>query len=644
MGDPGQRQTALPATLAAVGFAALAVRLLFFVQLGRTPFGRTAFLDADYYETWATRIAEGDWLGGHEPFFVEPGYLYVLAAIRWLGGDLAAIRLVQAFVGSGTAALTSLLAARLTGSIPAAAVAGGLVALYGPLVHFEGQLLKTTFEVFAATATLTLAIAPRWRPLWVGLASGVALVLKSNFTVVVPPLLAYGAWRARAAGRPMAATLVLMLLGMAPPLVATAVRNGVVSGEWLVLPWSSGINFYIGNGPEADGLDPTLPFAEAGPGGEGAAGKQEAERRAGRALGYAESSSYWWAETGRTIATDPGRFLGLLVDKIRLLLHHYEFTDNVSFYFVRERAPVLAWLRAGWWLAVPLGAMGIVGALARRAPGRLLVGAYLLLQAGGLVAFHVVDRYRLALVPAAIVLGTAAWVDWRRHLGAPAWLLAAMGAVALALATVVPPPIGGQGQSFAGQHRMIAVDAQARGDHALAISELEQAIALNPNVQTYHFRLAVAHRLAGDAEGAARAEVRGLQLDPEHGPLRLGLLLAPVDPERAAHYCLRAAELGDRVGAALHCAGRALWQIDRREEAAVALARATAYAPRFFDAWVDLGDLRRELGDVAGAREAWQRALALRPRHEALQRRLAETAEAAAPPERETDPTAVRRY
>ena len=119
--------------LLGVGLLALVGRLVFFFQLGETPFGQTAFLDAGYYDAWARRIAAGDWLGGHEPFFVEPGYLYLLAGLHGLGADIPAIRLLQALIGTGTAVLTALLAARLSGQAWAAAVAGGIVALYGPL-------------------------------------------------------------------------------------------------------------------------------------------------------------------------------------------------------------------------------------------------------------------------------------------------------------------------------------------------------------------------------------------------------------------------------------------------------------------------------------------------------------------------------
>ncbi|MDG2049514.1 MAG: hypothetical protein P8M78_05080 [Myxococcota bacterium] len=600
--------------LLGVGLFALTLRLVFYLQLGETAFGQTAFLDAGFYDGWARQIANGDWLAGHEPFFVEPGYLYFLAGLHKLGADLPTVRLLQAGVGAGTAVLAALMAGRLSGNSWAAACAGLTVSLYGPLVHFEGQLLKTTLEVFAATGTLALALAPRWHPFRVGLAAGAAVVLKSNFMTAVPLLLLWGLWRSYANGRrAMATTLIWMFVGLAPLLIATATRNAVVSGEALILPWSSGINFYIGNRPGANGLDPTLPFAEAGPSGEGRSGKAEAERRAGGALGFAESSDFWWSETWPGIIANPTESLIRFVNKGRLLLHHYEFTDNVSFYFVRDRVPILSALFLGAWLAVPLTFAGLAGSFYRRDPGPWMISAFLWLQAFGVIAFHVIDRYRLALVPAGIALGMTALSDRIRGRGAP-WAVL-IGAILLGglLAVAAPPPFGRHGQSMAGQHRMLAIDALQRGHTVRAIEELEQAVSLNPEVQNFHFRLAVAYRLNGQIKRAQASEQNGMRLDPIAGPLRLGLLLSLDEPLAAAAHCLNSASLGHRVGASQFCAGEALQRIGQLAAAEVSLSRAVAYAPGLYEGWVHLGEVREARDDLAGAQIAWQTALALKP-------------------------------
>jgi len=573
------------AMLAAVFGVALVVRLIFYAQLSDTPFGRVAFLDSRYYDTWAGRLADGAWLGGRTPFFVEPGYLYWLAAVKWLGGDIAGVRLVQAIVGAGSAALTAVLGLRLAGR-RAGLVAGLMVALYAPLVHFEGLLLKTTLEVFLATLALSVAVAPRSRPLLLGAVSGAALVFKSNFVLMAPVLIAWAAWRERGDPRRAARAGAMVVLGMAPLLMATAARNHAVSGESMLLPWSSGINFYIGNGPEADGLDPTLPFAQAGPAGEGRAGKLEAERRLGRKLGYAESSQFWWDESWRHIQASPGQWLELLVQKTRLFLHHYEFTDNVSFYFVAERVPILRWLPFGYWLVVPLAFAGLMATCLRRSPERWLLGIYVVLQAAGVIAFHVIDRYRVAAVPCAIALGVAAIAGWRgagrleRNLVVGATLLGIVAAVLL------PAPIGVRGQNPAGQHRMLAMEAD-------------------------QYRLVMLRKMLGDEDGAQQAADAGFALVPERGRVELAAILLAELPEASAEVCLESYALGLAKIAALHCAAVALLALGEQARAEALLLQAIEAAPNTIDLWKALARVRWDAGDEEGAEQAFRRAAEL---------------------------------
>ncbi len=597
--------------------AALGIRLFYFFELSGTPYGDTAFLDAAYYQSWARQIAAGDWLGGDQPFFVEPGYLYLLALLDALGVGLPGVRLLQALVGTGTAMRSALLAGRLGGE-RAAFAAGLLIAFYGPLVFFEGLLLKTTFEVFSATAALALATSARIRPLALGAACGAALLFKSNFSLVVPLILlwlflfgsdAETSVSARSRG-PM-----LVVLGLLPFLLVVAMRNHAVSGEALVMPWSSGINFYIGNGPEADGVDPTLPFAQAGPSGEGEAGKREAERRTGRALTHAESSSFWWSETLSHMRAHPISAAELLVDKTRLFLHHYEFTDNVSFYFVRARLSSLRLAAVGYWLALPLGLAGVFAAIGLRRidprAAELLLALYLLLGAGGVIAFHVLDRYRLALVPVGVALGCAAIARavgrWRTRApdarrGAS---IVALGAASGAIVCVaLPPPLGAEGQSIAGQHRLLARHAMERGAYAEAAVSYEAAITANPRVQSFHFRLALARLHLGQLEASRAAAARGMELDPQRGPLNLGLLFLESHPEHAVNACLRSADNGHRPGASYHCAALALLRIGNAEAAERTAMAGVNAAPRMRALWELLVETRLAQSDASGAARA----------------------------------------
>src|ERR1051325_6107868 len=151
-----------PWWLWAVAALALVVRFAYLWQFSHTPFARYLFLDSEYGDQWAETIAAGNWLGDR-PYFFEPGYAYLLAIVKLLGGKTTAVRLIQALLGVGTVLLTALLGRRLGGD-RAGIVAGVIAALYVTCIYYEGLVLKTTAEVFLGMLLLVLLISAVDRP------------------------------------------------------------------------------------------------------------------------------------------------------------------------------------------------------------------------------------------------------------------------------------------------------------------------------------------------------------------------------------------------------------------------------------------------------------------------------------------------
>ena len=130
-----------------VAAVAAVVRIVYLVQLMRTPFPHHLIMDAATYDAWALDIAAGNWLG-NTVFYQEPLYPYVLAVIHTLfGPGLLAVYVIQAWVGVVNCVLTGALAARVTGRRWAGLIAGLILALYGPMVFYEAQVLKVVWAV-----------------------------------------------------------------------------------------------------------------------------------------------------------------------------------------------------------------------------------------------------------------------------------------------------------------------------------------------------------------------------------------------------------------------------------------------------------------------------------------------------------------
>jgi 4-amino-4-deoxy-L-arabinose transferase-like glycosyltransferase len=152
--------TRLPRPWVGAIFAlALAVRMIHLWQMRGTAYFSVLMGDARGYDQWAQRLAAGDWVGT-DVFYQAPLYPYFLGLIYAVAGhDLLAVRLVQAVVGSLSAVLVAVAAARLF-SPRAGMVAGTALALYAPAIFFDALIQKSVLDVaFVSAALAAIAIA-----------------------------------------------------------------------------------------------------------------------------------------------------------------------------------------------------------------------------------------------------------------------------------------------------------------------------------------------------------------------------------------------------------------------------------------------------------------------------------------------------
>src|SRR5262249_46998871 len=122
----------------------------------------------------------------------------------------------------------------------------------------------------------------------------------------------------------------VFLLGFALALAPALAVNLAVSRppELLLTTWQLGPNFYIGNGPEANGTYMAPDFVEANPSREADDFAAEARRRAGRDLSPGEVSRFWLAAGLARWREAPGASLRLFVKKLGLVIHDEEIPDN----------------------------------------------------------------------------------------------------------------------------------------------------------------------------------------------------------------------------------------------------------------------------------------------------------------------------
>jgi len=150
----------------------------------------------------------------------------VAAAMRIFGEHVATAQGVNIAVGSAAAVLGALLAARIAG-VRAGLAAGGVIALYPPLIANDVTILVESFAVLLCLASVLLLLDGR--TVWAGAALGLLMLDRASAQWLV---LVFGVWVVRRFGWRHALVFAGTALVVVSPWVA---RNWVdVGGPTLV--------------------------------------------------------------------------------------------------------------------------------------------------------------------------------------------------------------------------------------------------------------------------------------------------------------------------------------------------------------------------------------------------------------------------
>ncbi len=489
------------AGLAVVGVA-VAVRALYFATASGGAWDDPV-LDADTNLALARQLAAGPLA---EPYWQPPLHPWLLSAALRVSASLWLPRIVVAALSCAAAWLTYSLALRATGRRTPSWVAGGLVALNGPLLYYDGDLLPTSLGTFLAVLAVWLAARLRdglVRAGAVGAVIGLATLAVGPLALLVLPLALFTRLRGadRVAYAVVAASSLVAVLG-------PALRHNHGTGGGLVVATSGGINLFIGNNPDMNATVAVRP-------GAGWEHLADEPVRVGRVRGAREYDEYFAAKARAFCVESPVRCALGVLEKARQLAASPEIPRNESLYVARHQSPVLEALvwRVGsvgfpWIVLFPLAAAGLVRAwiepaqgLGRRAdPGllRFLSLALLALAAGPLV-FFVTGRYRVPLVP-LVAIFAAVGVDGLLRHATPRQGLAATLALALA---VWPLRVPVESVRYDAElDYLVAGARERRGDLAGAQRSLEAALAARPDYLEAAVNLALLHHRQGHRERA----------------------------------------------------------------------------------------------------------------------------------------------
>ena len=636
---------------------ALLVRGIYLYESSDNPTFRAPVVDSLTYDQMARGMVEGS--GITEEFFWQQFfYPLFLSGVYFLSGSsILFARVTQALLGAVTCVLTYRLGLKIFGRT-AGILAGLMVALYGPLVFFEAELLAAGWASFWAALVILLFLTTAEKRtaamcIVLGLCGALSVLTRPNF---IPFLAAGSVWlivvwlRGQIRAKKVALGVVGMAGGFLAVTMPVAVQNYRVTGFLTFLPGTGGLNLYIGNNPEFEAVSirPGIEWQRV----------VDLPLKEGRRT-RKEQQEFFYTRAFGYMRTQPTDFLAGLQHKGTEFFSSREMPGNINVYLFRRWSHLLGlltWKAGGFGfpfgVLLPPALLGIY-LCRRKLPAVLLL--FVVLYAASVILTHVEARYRMPVVAPMCILASGALVKMAELVRARRWgsiTAAGVFCVGIGLACSIAGPFYsekridyeaelyyGLGGSLKKRGRTddaiqaYSKAASLRGDyleayHNMALllikqESIEEAIAnfnialkLDPENSDVHRDLGRALFEQGRTDDAIGHYYQAVQLDPAnakaHGYLGLAFESQGKLDKAVEHYRLALrlepddAEVHYSLGVALQLQGKPA-------EATSQYAEALRINPDLFNAHSNLGVIYAAQGELDQAIDHFSEAIRIKP-------------------------------
>jgi Flp pilus assembly protein TadD len=448
------------------------------------------------------------------------------------------------------------------GEVSGAIAATGWV-FFVPAQAYALVLMPTTWFVFVFWFIVWRVVAGeavlrRTAALLYGVLIGLTATGVATILFLVPILLA-AIWlraRGRHSGtrRPLvacAAATVLLFAGIGIGTAPCWFHNYFIARDPVFLSAHGGVNFWIGNNPEANGY----PRFRGGMRAEQASMLHDstalAEAATGRTLRRSEVSAYWNNQAWTYIKGHPVNWMGLMWRKALNFWSAFQYDDVGVIDVLRQPGIITPGPHFG--IVAALGIPGALIAVRRNRRARWVLAA-ILLQVAAVLTVFVTERYRMVVVPGLLLF--VGYGSWRLcH-----WLIADhkapavvyVGSTVVAAVIISTPP-----KDFA----LWALDPYNTGRQALesgnlrlAENRLQLAHGYVPDNAETNFALGNVRLARNDPAGARAYYNATLSADPAHkGALNnLGIIALDENQPRLAVRFFRAAVNQEPLSAKTH--------------------------------------------------------------------------------------------
>ncbi|MEW5758412.1 MAG: glycosyltransferase family 39 protein [Candidatus Omnitrophota bacterium] len=371
--------------------------------------------DSQEFFRWAKDIVYGDFLN-HKAFMKWPLYPYILAGIFKISGiKLSVVYYLQFIIGVLSSVLVYFISKEFFNK-EASFLAGLLTATYGLFIFFESLAVYTTISILLNLIILFIFIKTKddlngLKLFWIGVLSGIATILQGNIIIFASCACLWLLIINKNKLHIIIFRFISFIIGALFIISLTVIHNYLVEKDFVLIQGNAGINFYIGNNHNANGIFYCPDEFSASQEGIFRNARIIASYNVGRQLKTSEVSFYWFKRGIVSICREPFRHLLLIIKKLGLVFSPYEYTNEVEFYILRENVDILKYLPSNLIFIFPFIITGVLFGI-KNFKKLALLYIFLVSIAISITIFFITSRYRIIITPIFIIFASYGLTNW----------------------------------------------------------------------------------------------------------------------------------------------------------------------------------------------------------------------------------------
>ncbi|MFH1396953.1 MAG: tetratricopeptide repeat protein [Candidatus Omnitrophota bacterium] len=362
-----------------------------------------AYSDGYYYFTWAKDIAGGDMLG-NKAFMKWPLYAYLLALwFKIAGSNVSGVYYLQFILGAANCGLVYLISRNIFYNRVIAVISSLIYLWYALPVFYEGLLIYTSLSLFLNSVFFLFLLRAKEdlnkkKIFGLGILLGICAIVQANIIVFGLAAIFWFIYLKKQVLIRSIIDISFFSLGLFLVLGTTALSNYLAEKDIVLIAGNTGINFYLGNNPEATGSFHTARHIMANQEGMFRDARITARLEKKKSLKTSEVSSFWFRKSLDYMKNNPRSYLELLKKKINYLFSPREAIHDQEYNFIAGNIGIFKVMLKDLRLILPLCILGMffgLKNLRETFPLFLSLFGFSL----GMLIFFVTTRYRIVMVP-----------------------------------------------------------------------------------------------------------------------------------------------------------------------------------------------------------------------------------------------------